>query len=255
MQNLVPASADARGAGQMFAGFDPTGQEVFVGVNLDRIGPAEFAQIKGKLKGVQDRVLYDSIRCKAATSWSPKKVQLFQSPLNQPAGMFNSPTDTYSKSYTDTNLEGNGGSLPKGQNMVVQSIQVDITAPASLNTANLANGSTINPARSTDASVENTLVAIRNSLYMRFIRDRQILEEGLVKFYPSESGISGFAGVTQTGVVNNGMGRPRYLSRVRRLEELQPFYIELELVNTITTPPQEFLVQVALVGTLYTPVA
>jgi hypothetical protein len=232
--------------------------ERLIGINLDNMTASEFSKIKGKLKGVQDHILYDTMRL-VPGAYAPGEVALFQQALGAAATPGNSAT-SFVKTEFDTNLEGNGGALPSGSSMVIESIEAELTVPAALNTTPIGTGSTINPTRSTDASSDNQVVALQSCVSLRFRVDQRDYERGAIKFFPSQFGVIGFAGATGTaaaavvsGVASNSLGRCRPLSRPRHLESLQRFAVYLKNCATVTIV-QGCEIRIALVGTLYTPV-
>jgi len=227
-------------------------------INLDDLSGPEFRQIKGKLKNVRDDVLFDSGRFKAAGAIPQGAVTLFAVTVGNPTTLLNDVAVQYTKDESDTNMHGQGGLLGSGDQMVIASIQSMVACSANaFGTAPGAATVDCTPtalAVNTSAGATNTVLGIVQNCRLRFrVDDSRDYENGTLDFFPSEFGLTGFAGSQQEGVAQNGGLKARYLSRVRHLKSLQRFAIILEFTRAITTATAG-RIKVGLVGTKYTPV-
>lgn len=235
-----------------------TDQGKYVGINLDNLTSSDFAKIKGRLKNVRDHVLFDGVRLKGATAWSPSIQKMFQVANGQTTTVANT-TDQYIKVDSDTNLVGNGGQLPSGDYFTVQSIMVKLAVPENEYTTPILNTTTVNPtpvatAANTGAGGANTVLCITENVTLKFlVDDTRLYENGTIDYFPEGFGYSGWNGGSEGGMAQNGGVLPRMLARPRHLRELQRFQVNIENTATITVPVSCRL-KVGLWGALYVPV-
>lgn len=229
---------------------------VGLGSNLDGLKDHTVLFKDGSIKQVQDFVLYDTARVIIGTTLAAGvQFNFFSVPQGAQGATWNTAA-AFRKTYTDTNLWGQGGLLPKGNFMEIRSIQFQINVAAALDTTPLGSAATINGTRSTDASAENQLLAYQQTIYWRFKMDNREYERGLAihapsSFYQAGFGYSG-ATTVEGGTFANGT-QGRQLNQFHYLNEMQPFVVEALPQATITNV-QQVLVQCCLVGRLYTPV-
>jgi hypothetical protein len=228
-------------------------------ITLDDLTGAEFRQIKGKLRSVRDDTLYDTKRLKgAATVWSKGDYEMFDVAKGGNVTMANAAT-AYNKTKYDTNLLGPGGQMTPGINYVVQSIQFAVRAPANEDTTPLLGGTAIDPTPVANASPSiissaALISALAENVGFSFHVDDRDYENGPIETFPTEMGISGaFGGQVAEGFAQIGMGRARYLSRVRHLNAGQRFGLTLTVYNDITIT-RSCRLKCYLVGTRYAPV-
>lgn len=212
-------------------------------------------------KDAFDHIRYDSIRLSAGAAVSVGTTRLFQVPLGQQTTI-NNGSGQYTKSLIDTNME-NAGSLPAGQEMIVNSIQVMVTIPAQTDTTYSSSGTDNGlPTSTVGAAVVagvNLLQALVHQTYIRFKVGEKVYEEGPLFQFPSAFGISGFTGATtaaQTnneGVSNNGFGRERTLFMSRQIPELVNFAVDLSFIDALTITRQCWI-HVLLHGILFRPI-
>lgn len=210
----------------------------------------------GELKRVIDFVLYDTGRIIIGTTTTPTNTfTFFQNPVGSSQQALNT-TTTFRKTYTDTNLWGQGGQLPNGNYMEIRSIQFTVNLANALDTTPLGTAATINGTRSTDASAENQLLAYMQTGYWEFRMDNTPYERGLIEQAPSsffQNG-NGYSGATTVagGTVANGM-QGRELNQYHYLNEMQPFEVAFFPQATITNV-QQVLLRCCLVGRLFSPI-
>jgi len=236
-----------------------TDNGAYVGINLDKLSGPDFARIKGRLKNVRDHVLFDSLRLKKATAWTPATFPMFQVAKGQQTTVANDATLGYLKDDSDTNLVGNGGQLPSGDYFTVQSIMVKMALPGNLFTTPLNNTSTIDATPLVTVALvgsgaETQVLAVTENVVLKFfVDDQRLYENGTIDYFPAGFGYSGWEGGGSGGIAQNGGILPRMLARPRHLRELQRF--EIDLINTKTiTLPVDGRLKVGLWGALYVPV-
>jgi hypothetical protein len=231
----------------------------YVGINLDKLSGPDFARIKGRLKNVRDHVLFDCLRFKKATAWTPQIHKMFQTANGASTTVANDSTLSYLKDDSDTNLVGQGGSLPSGDFFTVQSIMVKMALPGNLFTTPLNNGTTIDATPAVTVALigsgaETQVLAVTENVTLRFwVDDTRLYENGTVDYFPQGFGYTGWEGGGSGGIAQNGGILPRMLARPRHLRELQRFVIELTNTKMITLPVDGRL-KVGLWGALYVPV-
>lgn len=233
-------------------------QSTYVGINLDKLSGPDFARIKGRLKNVRDHVLFDSLRLKPATAWTPQTHKMFQVPNGGSITVANDAATSYIKDDSDTNLVGNGGQLPSGDYFTVQSIMVKLAFPGNEDTTPLNGGATINATPAvvvalTGTGAANAVRAISENTVLKFwVDDTRLYENGTTDYFPAGFGPTGWEGAAG-GMAQNGGILPRMLARPRHLRELQRFVIEIINTKTITFAISGRL-KVGLWGALYVPV-
>jgi hypothetical protein len=235
-----------------------TGPGKFIGINLDELTGPEFAKIKSRLKNVRDHILFDSLRFKKATVWTPAIFRMFQTSNGNVTTLANT-TDQYTKDDSDTNLKGQGGSLPSGDFFTVQSIMVKLAVPENEFTTSLNNTATLDPtpaatAANTGIGGANTVLALTENTTLQFsVDDTRLYENGTIDYFPQGFGYSGWNGGSEGGIAQNGGVLPRMLARARHLKELQRFEVDITNTKTVTVPVSCRL-KVGLWGALYVPV-
>jgi hypothetical protein len=220
-------------------------------------------------KGIADAydfIAYDRFRYKGATAVTTNTQSLFTVGVGQSQAVANSAGETYIKDRFDTNLQ-DGNRLPRGNFLVVQSIQAFITISGETDTTYPTSGVgtelPTNPAAAATISGVNLMRAIMDQTYIQFWCGEKAYEEGLVAHFPSEFGISGFAGSGESGnttaivgsqtAINNGFGRPRILQVQRLIPELVNFRMDVRHLQAFTATRQ-FTLGVLLRGVLIRPV-
>lgn len=228
-------------------------------INLDNMGAAQFAKIKGRLKNVRDHILFDSLRFNGATAWAQGEFKMFQVANGQQTGVANLLTSLYTKDDSDTNLQGQGGQLPSGDFFTVQSIMVKLAVPENEFTTQLQNTTTVNPTPLVTvvlvgSGADNQVLAMTENTTLSFIvDDARLYENGTVDYFPQGFGYSGWNGGGAGGIAQNGGVLPRMLARPRHLRDLQRFVIVLKNTKTLTVPVS-CRMKVGLWGALYVPV-
>lgn len=224
-------------------------------------GPPRLAMPSDKYQDVMRYEIYDTLRFVRGFPVKAAALQLFAIQLGQQTQAANAPHLSYSKLECDTNLK-NPRQLPKGKTFLLDSIQVDI-----LNVAGHAYNQTgEGVSYDTDHTRPVTEIGSATQL-VKHLMDTVILrttfgsdkdyETGLLKFFPSAYGMSGFAGgVTGSGqnlphhfesAVQNGFGRARQLLTPRRIEGQENFEAVIE-PNIPFVPDQDFQIRVILSG-------
>lgn len=205
-----------------------------------------------------DYVLYDTQRVKAGTALPTAEFRFFTIGLGGQQAGLNFATQ-YEKTKIDTNLDQQAV-LPRGWFFRVFSIQCRIIFTGATDTTYGASGPgtemPTNPAPAAIISAPNEEKAILEGGYQSFHVGDKDYEEGKFIHFPSEFGISGFAGggrddeVDNCAIANNGFGHARQLRVPRDIGELRNFRINAFFAYAIT-PNRNFNIEMALRGRLW----
>ena len=188
-----------------------------------------------------DWVHYDQFRFKPATAVGTTPQRLFQIPVGAQAQVFNAAGETYTKDDIDTNQELNS-QLPSGEAIIVDSIQVRLVIPGQTDTTYPTSGvgteQPTNTAAAAKSDSVNQLQAMLEQATLKFHVGTKDYEQGPLCLFPTEFGISGFAGAaTSNGnesVANNGFGRPRLLMIQRLIPPQVNFWVEIRFIQALT---------------------
>lgn len=233
---------------------------VTIGTNVDGVDfSGTLWQNGAQVKNVIDYDLYDTVRLPVGT-YGPGRYTLFQNPVGASRTTGITTAAAFVGTSYDTNIEDQNA-LPKGYDMVIHNIQVQVMTPAALDTTALGVGTTINPTRLTDGSSDNQTSAIIQSSSLLFKVENREYERGSLQNFPCEFGCQGFtsqgggtnAAPTFMGIMNNGFGNHRPMSYWRYLREQQRFNVFIDNPNTITIVAGT-AIRVHLVGWLFVPV-
>jgi hypothetical protein len=225
--------------------------------------------LKGKaVKDAYDYIAYDTLRFEAAAV-PTSDLFLFTNGIGQTVSVANVTADQYVKTFVDTNLQ-DGNRLPAGQCLIVDSIQfmVQLTGSPDTTYATTSPGTSF-PTNTAPAanpiSAVNLITAILQQCYATFTVGEKDYEQGPLYQFPSDFGVSGFAGSgSGTAVtvnllnnsevaVNNGFGRARILAIQREIPSLVNFRMKLNFIQALTISRQ-FTIRCLLRGILYRPV-
>jgi hypothetical protein len=165
-----------------------------------------------------------------------------------------------------------GGQLQRGNLLIVESIQAQVTIPGNLDATLQASGNTTLPlstgtavgATTTTAGVllGNLYSAIAKAGVLTFFVGNKDFERGPIEQFPSEFGGSGFNSLVQAGtsvatsipvndgIINNGFGFARMLRQPRQIIAGQNFGVNLIFYN-LFTPARNFDITIALKGLLF----
>lgn len=225
-------------------------------------------------------ILFDTLRFQAGFPISTRDLTLFAVPTGQQASVANNSSTRYTKLKIDTNLQ-HPHQLPAGKDMIITSIQVDVLSVAGIGTVAGTNenvthdielggpsGGATNLPRVT--SVTQLIKHIQDTMWLSnsFGSDKAY-EEGLIKFFPTEFGVNGFAGgaaqppdaVNNAGLgaastnllyeaaVQNGYGRPRALATPRYIKAGEHFESVIQ-PNVPFVPNKDFQLRVLFAGYL-----
>lgn len=206
--------------------------------------------------------LYDTLRFKAGNAVPTGTLLLFTIPRGSETQVVNAPTEKYIKGLIDTNMD-QSGSLSKGREFIVHSIQAEIVLSGATATTYSSTGNNVElatdptPSGTAGNSATNFINHLLRSGYLRFIVGEKEYEVGKLIHFPSPYGISGFAGGGSTNnfesIAQNGFGRGYRLPVPRHIDGLRNFRVEVEFENPITVI-QNFTLTVTLEGLLLRPV-
>lgn len=215
-----------------------------------------------------DFVLYDTLRFKAGAATPVNDLFMFTSGINQSVPVANAGSESYLKTLADTNFQ-DGNRLPRGQFFIVDSIQAMVQFTGSTDTTYPTSGvGTEEPTDTTPAaaiSSSNLITAILFQSYLTFKVGEKEYEQGPLYQFPSDFGVSGFAGsgssssatvnniINTEVVVNNGFGHCRTLAIQREIPELVNFNVKINFIQALTISRQWNL-RILLRGILYRPV-
>jgi len=208
---------------------------------------------------VLDHIRYDTLRFKPGAAVSTAPFVLFQIPFGQQASVANA-AENYNKSLLDTNMDS-AGQLPAGQEMIVNSIQVWVNVPGQTDTSYPTSGAGTELPTDTTAAAKvsgvNLLKAVLTQATLTTKFGEKRYEEGPLFQFPTDYGISGFAGAADStgneSISNNGFGRARALFMPRHIPELVNFNVNVQFVQALTISRQ-FTLTVMLHGILIRPV-
>lgn len=219
-----------------------------------------------KVANAVDHVLYDTKRFKAGAAVPTQAITFFTSGFGQQDFIVNAPSEGYAKPRADTNLQ-EGNRLPAGQYLVVDSLQAFVTFTGDTDTTYASSGAGTEqptaPAAGATISGNNQMSAILQQSYIEFWFGESKYEDGPLWRFPSEFGISGFAGSGQSAnataivgsesIYNNGMGYARPLAIQREIPNLVNIHADLYFTQGFT-PVRNFAITVCMAGILYKPV-
>jgi hypothetical protein len=221
-----------------------------------------------KVADAFDYIAYDTLRFKPGAATPTQELLLFTNGFGQSVTVANAPTESYIKPRQDTNLQ-DGNRLPSGQFFIVDSIQIMIEFTGSTDTTYPTSGvGTEEPTDTTAAaaiSSVNLITAVLRQGIITFVVGEKEYEQGPLYQFPSDFGVSGFAGsgssssatvnnILSTEVaVNNGFGRARILAIQREIPPLVNFYVRLQFFQALVISRQ-FSLRCLLRGILYRPV-
>ena len=217
-----------------------------------------------------DSVVYDTKYFVAGSVIPANSITFFAVPLGGQDVVANSTGVAFTKTYIDTNLE-QPSVLARGQTLTVYSVQAKIAIPGNFDLTLQSTGNTTLPstlpgmgvttAATAGVLATNLQSAIQNMGFIVWKIGQKTFENGKLEQFPSEWGISGYAGssssgTAQTGVVvpndavaNNGFGRPRILLQPRTIVNGQTFNVILTFPVPFT-PSRNFSIEIGLRGQL-----
>lgn len=199
-------------------------------------------QLKGRLpKDAYGVRVYDTKRLKAGQSTTTSPFRFFSVPIGSQDFVLNAPTEAYAKSKQDTNMNASG-LLEQGQMLEIHSMQIQVVVPSQTDTTYPTSGPgtelATNTAAAAGVSGLNLITSILDQTYFQFFAGERGYEEGPGWMWPSNYGISGYAGFGIStdfeGVANNGFGRAWPLPIQRQIPALTTFYIEGQFLQALT---------------------
>ncbi len=218
-------------------------------------------QLKGKLpKDVFGQRFFDVLRFKAGAPIPTSPFKLFQTSIGKQRSIANAPSEVFATSPIDTNMVVDG-QLPAGYAAIVRSIQVTSWVTGATDTAYGNSGPGLelptDPTPAAPIAAANLASAILSAGWIFFqVGDKQY-ENGLFDMFPSQYGISGFAGsgseTNNESVANNGFGWPWKLPVERMIPPLTNFFIQAQFAYSLT-PTANFAMKFLLDTIYYRPV-
>lgn len=234
----------------------PVGQPLGLQVNENVM-----KALKGKLpKDAFGVRIYDNKRLKAGQATTQNDFRFFSVPIGQQDFVLNAPSEVYQKTKFDTNLNI-GSLLEQGQMLLIYSMQVQVVVPSQTDTTYPTSGPATelasNPTAAAGVSGVNLIQSLLDQTYYQFFASEQGYEEGPGWMWPSNYGISGFAGFGIStdfeGVANNGFGRAWPLPIVRQIPALTSFYVQGNFIQNLTVT-RNCILRCILEGIKYRPV-
>lgn len=227
------------------------------------------------VKNTYDYVLYDTKYFKAGTALSGTPITFFATQQGQLDQLINDTTVQFTKQKFMTNLLM-PSQLERGQTFRVTSVQAFCSVPGNFDLTVQASGNTILPltlpteavttAATAGVIATNLEMALLTMGYLSLKIGSGTYEEGPLLHFPSQFGISGYAGAAFTGtaqagiivpneaIANNGFGRARELSQSRTIVNGQRFGVNVEFPIGFT-PSRNGQIQICLAGVLERDVA
>ena len=239
---------------------------------IGRVSAEEAAAMAGlDVKQAIDWVQYDTKYYVAGTAVNSADQIFFSVPINGQDSLGNNSAVVFSKTQMATNMV-QGGQLQRGNILIVESLQAQITIPGNLDSTLQASGNTTLPlatgtavgAATATAGVllGNIYSAIAKSGVIRLKIGNKEFERGPLEQFPSEFGGSGFNSLVQAGtspatsipvndgIINNGFGFARMFRQPRQIVAGQNFGVYLNFFNPFN-PSRNFDITIALRGILF----
>lgn len=237
------------------------------------LSPAQAAQLGGPLeaKQVLDWVLYDTKYFAAGSAMPTSVIKFFAVQNGAQDVVANSTSVSFTKNSAQTNIV-QPSQLERGQLMRIRSIEAIVSTPGNFDLTNQSTGNTTQPSTlpTTGVTTAATAGVLASNLVNALLKMGQIalkigsnlFEQGPLIQFPSQFGISGYAGNSFTGtaqagivvpneaVANNGFGRPRILSQERIILAGQNFSVDLNFPVSFT-PSRNCEIQICMRGLLY----
>ena len=223
------------------------------------------------VKQALDYVIYDTKYFVAGTAVPTSPINFFAVQNGAQDSLANNNAVTFTKNAAMTNVV-QPSQLERGQMFVCRTIEAIVTVPGNFDLTVQSSGNTTLPSTLPASNVSTTATAgvlatnLENAiLKMGLITlkvGNNLFESGPLIQFPSQFGISGYAGgvfsgTAQAGVIvpneavaNNGFGRPRVLRYPRTILAGQNFGIRLEFPVAFT-PSRNCEIQLCLRGELY----
>ena len=243
---------------------------------VGRVTAEQAAAMAGlDVKQALDWCQYDTRYAKAAAALPATPFQFFQNAIGQQETLINDTAVAFAKTEIDTNMV-QSGQLERGQLLIVESIQAQVTVLGNFDLTLQSVGNTTLPATLPGDNVTTAATAgnIATNLARAILRGitcklkvgNNFFEGGPLVQFPSEFGITGFGtsaftGTAQAGIIvpedsvaNNGFGEPRFLRFPRIIEAGQNFAVQCTAFNAFT-PNRAFDIQFILRGLLFRDVA
>lgn len=240
------------------------------------MNPADAGSLAGQvIKNTYDYVLYDTKYFVAGTAIPSTPIRFFAVQQGQQDVVGNSAAVAFTKQKFMTNMTM-AGQLERGQTFRVRSVQAFVSVPGNFDLTLQSTGNTTLPSTLPASNVSTTATAgvLATNLEYALLTMGYIslkigsgrYEEGPLLQFPSQFGISGYAGAAFTGtaqagvivpneaVANNGFGRARELTQPRTIVNGQQFAVDLEFPVGFT-PSRNCQVQICLAGILERDVA
>lgn len=240
---------------------------------VGRVTAEQAAAMAGlDVKQALDWCQYDTKYAKAGAALPTAPFNFFAVAQTQQDTLINDTAVTFPKTAMDTNMV-QAGQLERGQLLIVESIQAQVSTPGNFDLTLQSSGNTTLPATLPTNAVTTAATAgvIASNLQRAILRgctgklkvgSNNDFESGPLIQFPSEFGItvggtSVFTGTAQAGVIapedliaNNGFGTPRFLRFPRIIEAGQNFAF-ICTFNNAFTPSRAFDIQIILRGLLF----
>lgn len=244
---------------------------------VGRVTAEEAASMAGlDVKQALDWCQYDTKYAKAAAAMPTTPISFFSTAKGQQDYLMNDTAVAFAKTEMDTNMV-QAGQLERGQLLIVESIQAQVSTPGNFDLTLQSTGNTTLPATLPSSAVTTAATAgvIASNLERAILRSAvgklkvgsNDFEGGPLIQFPSEFGInvggtSVFTGTAQAGIIvptdliaNNGLnGQPRFLRFPRIIEAGQNFAFNVTFFNAFTAS-RAFDIQIILRGLLFRDVA
>jgi hypothetical protein len=227
----------------------------------------KIAALGGSLEDAFDDIIYDTFRFAGGQNAPTAPLRAFQSAVGATVPVANLTSESYQKSEHDTNMV-TPNMLPAGQFFMAESMQALIQFTGATDTTYPTSGAATEEPSVTTAlapiSAVNLITALLFQIHLKLRIGDKDYENGPAIYFPSDFGVSGFAGsgnsasvtvnniVNSETVVNNGFGRSRKFLIEHEIPELRSFYIEMKFLQAIAIPRQ-FNLRVLLQGVRYRP--
>lgn len=228
----------------------PQGKPVGLQIN-EQVNRELKGQLPADAFGIR---VYDTWRVKAGAAVPTNDFYFFQNPVGTSQSVLNAAGESYIKNLQDTNVFASG-MQEQGQVLLINSMQVQVVIPSQTDTTYPTSGPATelasNPAAAAAVSGVNLMTAVLDQTFFVFKVSEAEYESGPGWMFPSEYGISGFAGFGSAtdfeGASNNGFGRKWEFPVQRMIPALTTYSVKCNFLQA-TTMTRNFVVRVILEG-------
>ena len=219
--------------------------------SVSQIPLAQYYQMAGNFVNVQTACYYDTACYVAGTAITQgQPARLFTKGKAQAATVVNTGTAIAEKGEFMTNMFTDG-EFEGGTTFLLEQICVDFILTSEQPTTRGTRNEITAPNYTASVVIAASIhaAAIRDQFELQYLRNEEIKLRGLLFEFPSPFVMSGIAGTSNAGLVQNGFVRTwNKLSRVPVLQSEDKFSFVLQPTVATWTPTISFNLRVCLLG-------